>query len=96
MSRPHPQSHFRSTDSAAMREAIDWLNNEGIPFIRPTNWQLKIGPINFYPDKGTIHCDDERRHPEWGLAALQELLRQRNATRAIDPFDLVPQRPRRR
>jgi hypothetical protein len=65
MSNTRAQPARRPTDSMAMREAIDWLCNAGIPFIRPTDWQLKIGPLNFYPDKGTIHRDGNRRpHPE--------------------------------
>jgi hypothetical protein len=66
------------TDSAKMRQAIDWLEEQGYPVSRLTEWQLKIGPINFYPDKGTILYDGDRHpHHDRGLAALQELLRAR-------------------
>jgi hypothetical protein len=58
-----------------MTEALAWLDAHGIRVTRPTAWQLKIGPYNYYPDKGTIHRDGDRQpHPERGLPALQQLL----------------------
>ncbi len=53
MSKPHPYKTptKRPGDSKAMREAINWLTAEGVDFISPTTWQLKIGNLSFYPDK---------------------------------------------
>ena len=59
-----------------MRTAMDWLKGQGIAFRRPTDWQLKIGNLNFYPDKGTIFRDGGRHPlPQRGLNGLKELLR---------------------
>ena len=64
----------RPNDTPLMRQAVLYLKNSSIEFIRPTAHQLKIGPINFYPDRGTIQLDGERARKERGLDALRELL----------------------
>ena len=65
----------RPTDSEQMRDAINWLEKQGHSVRRPTAWQLKVGPINFYPNTGTIICDgDCEPFPHRGLAAFMELL----------------------
>lgn len=58
----------------AMKDAIDWLNAQGIRFL-PKPGQLKIGPINFWPGRGTITVDgDAGKRPENGLEGLKSLL----------------------
>lgn len=77
-------------DSDKMRQAIDWLETQGYSFSRPTEWQLKIGEINFYPDKGTIIRDRGRLpHPDRGLAALQKLLPRPTISLVTDDMDIV-------
>jgi hypothetical protein len=62
-------------DSPAMQAALRWLTQAGLRFARPTRYQLKIGPLSFYPDKGTLYRDGDRQAlPERGLPALQALL----------------------
>jgi len=62
-------------DSPAMRAALRWLTQAGLRFTRPTRYQLKIGALSFYPDKGTLYRDGDRQAlPERGLPALQSLL----------------------
>ena len=62
-------------DSPAMRAALHWLTQAGVVFTRPTRYQLKIGPLSFYPDKGTLYRDGDRQAlPDRGLPALQRLL----------------------
>ena len=62
-------------DSPAMQAALGWLTQAGLRFTRPTRYQLKIGPLSFYPDKGTLYRDGDRQAlPERGLPALQALL----------------------
>ena len=69
------KSLHRPTDSIEMHDAIEWFYEWGYPFTRPTDYQLKIGPFNFYPSTGTIHRDGDRQpHPDRGLAALKKLL----------------------
>jgi hypothetical protein len=55
--------------------ATQWLVEHGIPFKQMTEYQLKIGRINFYPGKGTSFRDgDKTRHAVKGLEGLIELL----------------------
>ena len=79
MSRtPHNTTDTPTTypdDSPAMRAALHWLTQAGVVFTRPTRYQLKIDPLSFYPDKGTLYRDGNRQTlPERGLPALQALL----------------------
>jgi hypothetical protein len=78
----------RDNDSAAMCEAISWLEQTGWSFYRPTNVQLKIdGDISYYPDRGTIMIDGyNSRCSESGLPALQALLNKRRSQ--FDKFRL--------
>ena len=64
----------RGGDSPEMRAAIDQLESQGVRFIRPTQFQLKIGDINFYPDTGTIQLDGCEASEERGLPALPQIL----------------------
>jgi len=65
----------RPMDSGEMRAAITWLEKQGLLVRRPTEWQLKVGPINFYPDRGTIICDGEVEPLQSrGLGALRDFL----------------------
>lgn len=76
----HLDAIRRLTDSANMKAAINWLEKQGFSVRRPTEWQLKVGPINFYPDRGTIICDGEVEPLlHRGLSAFQEHLT-RNTT----------------
>jgi hypothetical protein len=76
----------RAGDSMEMRAAVDQLQSQGVGFIRPTPFQLKIGDINFYPDKGTIYLDDRGKAlKERGLPVLLEILaRLRERNQATD------------
>jgi hypothetical protein len=86
----------RPSDSSKMQQAIEWLENQGYSFSRPTEWQLKIGLFNFYPDRGTILRDGDRHsHPRRGLSALQELL-ERSRERPTSTFDMALEPARRR
>lgn len=62
--------------SDPMGQARQWLTERGIPFEQMTDYQLKIGRINFYPGKGTIFRDgDKARHSAIGLEGLTDLLK---------------------
>jgi hypothetical protein len=59
-----------------MSQARQWLIERGIPFEQMTDYQLKIGRINFYPGKGTIFRDgDKALHSVIGLEGLTDLLK---------------------
>jgi hypothetical protein len=64
----------RAGDSLEMRAAVDQLQSQGVRFIRPTPFQLKIGDINFYPDTGTILLDGGKALEERGLPALLQII----------------------
>ena len=73
-------------NEAGMSEAIDFLNEMGIPFDRPSNHQVKVGPINFYSGKGRVFIDGERKsRPGTGLEALKAVLRERGHLRSSTP-----------
>ena len=58
-----------------MGQARQWLIEREIPFEQMTDYQLKIGRINFYPGKGTIFRDgDKARHSVTGFEGLTALL----------------------
>ncbi len=60
-----------------MRTAVRWLFDVKAPFARTSPTQLKVGRINFYPDKGTIYLGGRAPLPQRGLREFQELLRTR-------------------
>lgn len=58
-------------DGPEMRDAIDALNAAGVRFTRQTEHQLKIGPWNYYPARGTLFRDGENQVTrQVGLDAL--------------------------
>ena len=58
-----------------MDHARQWLSERNVPFRQTSEYQLKIGRINFYPSKGTSFRDgDKARHAVKGLEGLIELL----------------------
>src|SRR5690349_16467845 len=72
---PRPTPTTYPDDSPAMQAALGWLTQAGLRFTRPTRYQLKIGALSFYPDKGTLSRDGNRQAlPDRGLPALQALL----------------------
>ena len=54
-------------------------------YIRPTKYQVKIGDVNYYPDKGTIHVDGESRASERYLDGLEKILTRKNLLRPTRP-----------
>ncbi|AZO33554.1 MAG: hypothetical protein EOS54_04000 [Mesorhizobium sp.] len=51
----------RPDDSNQMQRAIKRLVSNGYGVSRKSPHQLKVGPYNFYPDRGTITQDGEKR-----------------------------------
>lgn len=63
--------HNQPNDPQSMKEAIDALNKLGVPFQRPTLYQLKIADLSYYPGRGTIFRDgSQKAMTENGLDAL--------------------------
>lgn len=62
MKRPstfNPKAGPNDTDE--MRQAIEALSDEGVLFTRPTDYQLKVSDISFYPGTGSIFRDGESK-----------------------------------
>src|ERR1035437_10113722 len=62
-------------DTDEMQISINVLNCARVNCERKTKWQLKIGDLSYYPDKGTIYRDgaDEALR-ERGLDSLMRLV----------------------
>ncbi len=48
-------------DTPAMCAALEQLTEARIRFQRKTRYQIKVGDLSFYPDKGTIFRDGDRQ-----------------------------------
>lgn len=57
-----------------MRVAVDWCLAKGLPVRRCTLSQLRVGPINFWPDSGTINFEASTAANAEGLAAFRRLV----------------------
>jgi hypothetical protein len=58
-------------DTKEMARAISELNGAGIEFCRPSRYQLKIGNLNYYPDRKTIYVDGaDQAENDRGIEAL--------------------------
>jgi hypothetical protein len=72
-----------------MTLALERLAAQRIRHEQTTAFQIKVGPFNFYPDKGTIYRDgDQKARPERGIEnflALIGKLRDRNPGAFVAP-----------
>jgi hypothetical protein len=65
-----------------MQDAMDELTCAGIDFEQTSQYQLKIGDLNYYPAKGTIFRDgDKKALKERGLDALLKLIAEQHRRR---------------
>jgi hypothetical protein len=59
----------------------------GVCFTQPTPTQIKVDPINFWPQGkgggGRIHIDGCAKHPEQGWEAFIKLLQRHGLTRPL-------------
>lgn len=51
------------TDTAKMRETVDWCSANSINFKRVSQYQIKVGHLNYYPDRETIQFDGKPKLP---------------------------------
>lgn len=59
----------------AMKQAMAWLDRQGISYQYHPPYQLKVGAVNFWPGTGTITIDGElAKRPIKGLAGLESIL----------------------
>jgi hypothetical protein len=67
-------------DPIEMRKAINALNGAKINYERKNEHHLKVGKFNFYPVKGTIYCDrDKKPLCDRGLDAFMHILEKEKA-----------------
>lgn len=58
-----------------MRDALLMLKQHGIPTRKVSEYQIKIGQVNYYPGKGSIYLDGATRPmDEHGFRALLRFL----------------------
>jgi hypothetical protein len=57
-----------------MRGAIDWCEAAGLPVRRCSPTQIRVDPLNFWPDTGSANINGSHALPERGLAAFQRLV----------------------
>ncbi|MDA9505852.1 hypothetical protein XI09_14655 [Bradyrhizobium sp. CCBAU 11386] len=63
-------------NSPEMNFALERLRTERIRHKQTSEYQIKVGPYNFYPGKGTIFMDGDREaRPERGIDGFVALLR---------------------
>lgn len=82
--RRKPLELRHPNDSAAMRVAIDWCVSKSYPVRRCTPLQLRVGPINFWPDSGTINFEASRAASAEGLVTFRRLV---SAWQALSPAE---------
>jgi hypothetical protein len=72
--RRKPMALRQPNDTTAMRVAIDWCLAKRLPVRRCTQMQLRLGPINFWPDSGTINFEASPAAEAEGLTAFRRLV----------------------
>ncbi|MFL6725890.1 MAG: hypothetical protein ACJ8FS_05180 [Sphingomicrobium sp.] len=72
--RRNPVELRQPNDTAAMRLAIDWCVGKGYPVRRCSPCQLRVGPINFWPNSGTINFEASRAARPQGLVAFRRIV----------------------
>lgn len=65
----------QSGDSRQMSSAIAWCSAQGLPVRRVSMYQLKVGPWNLYPDRGSFNRDDLPKKQTGGFPAFQTAVR---------------------
>lgn len=76
------ENQMRPDITTEMNDALERLRAERIRYKQTSEFQIKVGPYNYYPGKGTIFMDRDRAaRPERGLDNFIRLvckLRDRN------------------
>lgn len=84
-----PRAEVRDTDTASMRDDIEFLRGHGIDVRRPekSKTQLKLDEItSYYLGKGTLFVDEDTQPwPEKGRDALRKWLANRDSLNICPP-----------
>lgn len=60
----------RQTDPLHFLAVINWCQQLGLPVVRCSDYQIKIGPWSFYT-RGSFHHDGDHRRRGMGFRAFQ-------------------------
>ncbi len=71
-------------DLAHTTAVIDWAENEGFPVTRPTEYQIKIGPWNYYPKRQKFYSDVNPAQTQQDFENFKRAVLRWNANYAID------------
>lgn len=72
--RDDGRDYAGAENTPAMAVALEWLKENAISYRRPTFYHLKVGKLNFWPDRGTITLDGGAALPPGGWEAFKELV----------------------
>ncbi|TPG56352.1 hypothetical protein [Sphingomonas glacialis] len=72
-------------DSAVMRRVIGWCSAQGLDVRRTSPSQIKVGPLNCWPDKGAWNRDDDPKGKKGGIPAFMTAVEEWMATQALVP-----------
>lgn len=61
-------------DSLEMTEAVAVIRKRTKRVTRKTKYQLKIGVINYYPERGTVHLDNGPTLLKGGIDILTKII----------------------
>jgi hypothetical protein len=79
--------NVRAAVRGLVADARARLQTLGVRFTQPTPTQIKVGPINFWPQGkgggGCIHIDGCAKHPEQGWDSFIKLLQRHDLTRPL-------------
>lgn len=64
-------------DTPEMHKAVEALKDHGALIARPSEYQLKIGPLNYWPGTGKITMDSGSKITARGLDSLLDMLPRR-------------------
>lgn len=71
-------------DSAKMLATATWAEHHNLEIYRTTDLCYQIEGYNFWPDKGTIQTESNKKCKERGLPGLAEILRKPLLSGATD------------
>lgn len=74
-------------DSAVMRRVIGWCSAQGLTVRRTSPSQIKVGPLNCWPDSGAWNRDDDPKRKPGGIPAFLMAVEAWMATQALVPMD---------
>jgi hypothetical protein len=65
---------FLDGDDVRTRKQIELLLERKYDVRRPTQFQIKVGPVNFFPTTGKVTTDPHLKHPQKGFDYFLEVL----------------------